>query len=1680
MIRRIILGFGIVLMLGVSTTSVAQCELYDFYGNPSNNPVWYSCSGTDFALSIQSPNNIGVWTVDWGDGNSDFGANLVPPATIDHTYAAAVAIYTVTFVETFTGCTIIGTVVMEEATSASIQIPVGGLTQACAPQTMEFINSSTNTSTTTIFTWDFGDGSPIETYDHTNLGQTISHTYQIGTVDCETVVTLTSENNCNTVQGGPSSATFNPIRIWDIDDAAITASETVLCFPENEVVFTNTTERNCLMQGNIYQRYEYWNFGDYWGLGYDSIIDWRAWPPTFPHTIAYPGIGSYTATLLDSNLCGIDMATITIQIVPPPTAGASADAATICAGEIVTFSNNSTGSPTTFVWDFDDGTPPVFSGANTIDHAFANAGTFNVSLIAAVGGLGSGCSDTAFVPITVLPAPEAVINMDNSSACDNLTVNFTESSTGTIIGWDWNFGNGNTSTSQTPLAQDYNSPGLYNVILTVESANGCLHTDTEIVEVYESPVVDFNINDVCIDSEGSFTDLSSSAPGDPIISWDWNFGDGDSSTDQNPNHTYTTPGLFTVSLEVFTANCSAISSTTVNVQDAPTSIFTSDRDEGCAALSVDFSNTSLDADNYTWLFGDGGGSGLENPTQIYNNFGDVDSVYTVQLIARNAFGCTDTSESTITVHPTAVSQFQTFYTPGCSPSPSNFLNNSVNADGYIWDFGDGTPTTTDVNPSHVFINTGLALQFYDISLVATTPFGCNDTSSATVSVFPEPNFDFEMEADTGCTPFMAQFPVVSGAIGYYWSFGDGTISTAPNPSHMYGNNTLLPISYDVELVATSAFGCVDTATANVVVNPDPIAQFSVNLTAGCSPIKVSIENQSILADSVFWSYGDGATSDTLATTHSHTFVNNTSATITYTIELIAFTENGCSKAFTRNIEVYPAVVADFNHPENGCSPMSFAFENNSQNANVYQWNLGNGIVSVAQNPIGGYSTNALVPDTFDILLVATSLFGCEDTSRSELIVYPKPSASILPDVTAGCGPLDVLFQNNSSIADSYNWLYGDGEVSDTTASLHGHTFVSTSTMPQDFDVTMIAASDFGCADSVSVEITVYPDVLAGFAQDVDEGCSPLAVSFTNQSFGAATYFWNFGDGAEAFLENPTHTFVNLSDTVQTFEVRMIAQSGFGCTDTITGSIEVHPVPQINLVLSGIEGCFPADFEFANFSEGADSYIWDYGDGNSSDNGDSLHVHTYVNGGIDIASYNVTLTGTSAYGCVSISAMQVDVIPQIIASVNPPVGGCSPYVAEFENNSIGAMTYYWDFGDGINSVESNPTHAYNNVNAEDSLYTVTFIASSLWGCGDTLVFDIPVLGQPQAAFVAAPTSQQFPESTVEIVNLSTANSTALYTWIWGDGNTTETTDPNAPENYTYDTWGEFPITLVVGSQICGDTATQTVIIEPPLPIASFEGEGKGCQPLVVEFTSTSEYAESHVWDFGDGTSSNMSNPVHTYYQQGQFNVTLTVTGPGGDQDIEIKTGVAEVHPRAEAYFTVNPPVITVPDQVFFLNLSTNASIYEWDFGDGQYSDEYSPYHFYETLGWHGVTLIANNEFNCPDTFALEQAILGNVETRIALPNAFTPNPNGPSGGFWNLNDMFNNDIFFPLYKGVEDFEMQVFNRWGELLFETTDVRQGWDGYYRGEICQQDVYVWKVNVTFLDGGDFSDSGDVTLVR
>lgn len=1331
--------FTLFLFTGVHEVE-AQCpQFYDFQGVLTNAPQWVSCDGNAYALNLIPGINVVNYDIDWGDGSPNTtGSGWSANTSITHNYPAAIATYTVTITLSSVPCVVTGQVVMEEPSNASIQIPFGGLTSTCAPGSLDFINSSTDTSPNTVFTWDFGDASPIQTFPANNAGQTMTHTYLQGTVNCQTQVILTAENVCNTLQGGQSTATFGPIRVWDIDDAAITASATLLCYPDTTVTLQNTTDRNCLVQGNIAQRYEWWNLGDYWGLGYDSILDWNAWPPALPIPLAYPGIGTYTSMLVDSSFCGLDTTFITIQIVPPPTAGLTISKDTICEGETVTFNNLSGGGANDYSWNFGDGTGWINSGGGNVSHTYNFTGDYTIQLAAFIAGGTASCTDTATIPVHVLPSPTANFNFDNNNGCDSLTVNFTNFSSANSVSWSWDFGNGNTSNLQNPPQQFYPAPGNYTVILDVSSINGCTNSLTQTIDVFQSPIPAFTPTSVCMNEIASFTDLSTSSAGDPIITWGWDFGDGNSSSQQNPTHIYTAAGPINVILDISTVNCAASDTVVVTVETAPVATFSPSVIAGCSPLTVNFNNSSsANAVSFYWDFGNGDTSTVANPTYVYVNNSGLDTTFNVMMIAQTLFGCVDTIYDSVTVYPNPIASYTDDAVLDCAPLIVDFTNTSIGGVSYLWDFGDGSPTETTVNPTHTYNN---LTQFIDnnlVTLIVTSLNGCTDTIIDSVLVFPEPQFGFSTNPDSGCSPLPVIFPSVIGAVQYVWDFGDGGTSVGPTPTHTYVNTTTNNVTYIIELIATSPFGCVDTTYGQVLIFPNPIAQFTIDSTVGCHPLAVNFTNTSTGGSIFHWDMGDGTTFDTLVSNFGHTFLNSTGIQQSYQIELVAETTKGCKDTTTQSVTVYPEVIAAFN--------------------------------------------------------------------------------------------------------------------SDTA------------------------------------------------------GCSPFNVNFVNTSTGAVNFSWDFGDGSPG---------------------------------------DIAPSPS----------------------------------------------HQYVNNGV------------------------IDVV-----------------------------------------------------------YTATLIIQSAFGCFDTIQQNITVYATPQASFIPTPLLQMFPNTTVSFNNTTPVGG---WTYAWNFGDTTFSSLQN-PAPHIYGVWGTFDITLIASSANCIDSVTQTITIDAPQPIADFTGPAQGCRPLDVQFVNNSQFSDTYLWNFGDGATSTQQSPNYTYYNAGTYTVTLTAFGPGG-QDTQTQQQIIEVYQLPNAFFTVNPSVVFIPnDPVLLFNLSTFASSYFWDFGDGSTSTVLNPEHYYSQLGVYDIMLIATTPNNCIDTFILQSAVEAKSKGGVQIPNAFTPNSNGGNGGFYNPNDT-DNDVFHPIIIGAEEYELNIFNKWGELLFISTDQNIGWDGYYRGEISKQDVYVYKIKVKYVDGRSESFVGDVTLLR
>jgi gliding motility-associated-like protein len=420
-------------------------------------------------------------------------------------------------------------------------------------------------------------------------------------------------------------------------------------------------------------------------------------------------------------------------------------------------------------------------------------------------------------------------------------------------------------------------------------------------------------------------------------------------------------------------------------------------------------------------------------------------------------------------------------------------------------------------------------------------------------------------------------------------------------------------------------------------------------------------------------------------------------------------------------------------------------------------------------------------------------------------------------------------------------------------------------------------------------------------------------------------------------------------------------------------------------------------------------------------------------------------------------------------------GCHPLHSFFTDQSTNATIWNWDFGNGFTDVVQNPNEFFFNLTNNDTVYHVELISSNVFGCRDTAYQDILVFAIPNANFTATPVNQTFPNTTVSINNASTLGSWN-YDWNFGDASTDIGYNP---ADHSYSTWGNYTIELIVSSAFCSDTSTQDITIIAPLPIPEVYGSGYGCRPVTIQFTDSSQYVDSYYWDFGDGGFSTLPNPYYTYHQAGVYDITLTVTGPGGVTQLILIDSV-EVYEYANAFFQHAPTNVYVPTEpVQFYNLSSFANNYLWDFGDGNTSTAENPEHFYSTAGTYDVTLIANNDNNCPDTIKVTNAVFAETGGTIDFPNAFTPNTSGSNGGYYDPNAV-DNDIFFPVFKGVEEYHLMIFNRWGEMIFESFDEAKGWDGYYRDVLCQQDVYIWKAKVKFTNGNEESFVGEIHLIR
>ena len=1263
----------------------------------------------------------------------------------------------------------------------------------------------------------------------------------------------------------------------------------------------------------------------------------------------------------------------------------------------------------------------------------------------------------------VLPVANFTRNV--TSGVVPLTVLFNDTSTN-ATDWHWDFGD-NTISNERNTTHTFSTVGNYTVNLTVSNLYGTNSTTKNITVFAEvPPVANFttNVTSGPVPLTALFNDTSINA-----TAWYWNFGDNTTSNERNVTHTFSTVGTFKVNLTA--SNLIGTNSTTKNITVLPgippVANFTTNVTTGPAPLIVLFNDTSTNASTWHWDFGDNTISNERNVTHTFSTVG----TYTVNLTASNLNGANSTTKNitvsppipvgnstyayisnsgnkTVTVVDTltdkAVKNITVGNTPyGVAVSASGtriyVANNNertvsvidgstntvistisvgygpyslaVSPDGtrvYACNGGDNTVSVINTNTNTV-IST-VTVDAYPISAVVSNsgqkiyvtcysgnkvsvidaltnnktksislgvePWGITTNPAGTkvyVSCYSGSVYVIDTATDTASSPIT----VGSGPYGIACSpdgskvlvanSGSNTVSfinTAtnavtttgaifnrplgvsytPDGTKAYvvnnGNNTLAEINpsngavVNITKVDTSPISLGQFILGQFIpptVYDIPTANFTTNVTSGVAPLTVLFNDTSTNATAWYWNFGDNTTSNERNTTHTFSTVGN------YTVNLTASNLNGTNST-TKNITVLPGVPLVANFTTNvtiGPAPLTVMFNDTSINATAWYWNFGDNTTSNERNTTHTFSTVG----NYTVNLTASNLNGTNSTTKNITVLPGVPLvANFTTNVTIGPAPLTVMFNDTSINATAWYWNFGDNTTSNERNTTHTFSTVGNYTVN-------LTASNLNGTNSTTKNITVLPGVplVANFTTNVTTGPAPLTVMFNDTSINATAWYWNFGDNTTSIERNTTHTFA----TVGNYTVNLTA-SNLNGTNSTTKNITVLPgiPPVANFSTNVTTGVAPLTVLFNDTSINATAWYWNFGDNTTSIERNTTHTFATV------GNYTVNLTASNLNGANS-TTKNITVLPGI-----PPVAnfitnvttGPAPLTVLFNDTSINATAWYWNFGDNTTSIERNTTHTFATVGN----YTVNLTASNLNGANSTTK-NITVLPgiPPVANFITNVTTGPAPLTV--LFNDTSINATA---WYWNFGDNTTSIERNT--THTFATVGNYTVNLTASNLNGTNSTTKNITVLPGIPpVANFiTNVTTGVAPLTVLFNDTSINATAWYWDFGDNTTSIERNTTHTFATVGNYTVNLTASNLNGTnsttKNITVLPGIPPV-----ANFITNVTTGVAPLTVLFNDTSINATAWYWNFGDNTTSIERNTTHTFATVGNYTVNLTASN-------------------------------------------------------------------------------------------------------------------------
>lgn len=1389
--------------------------------------------------------------------------------------------------------------------------------------------------------------------------------------------------------------------------------------------------------------------------------------------------GTYTVTLVVRNSSGINSITKTNYIVsnPSPTASFNATKTISCLPGTIQFKDLSTpnaGTLNKWEWDFGDGQK---SSLQNPQHAYSAPGFYDVYLKVTST---TGCSDATSAAryIRMVNGVKADFNPTGPTTClppFAVTYNNLTSGPGTLT-YTWDLGNSTTSTQTSPVGT-YAAAGTYTVKLSAVSDFGCSDAIQKSVPINGSTTSFQTVggkDSICLGSSISFKSTAVPAPSKIV----WNFGDGTSFTGLTPPaKTYAAAGIYTVTMNATYSSCNSTATKQITVSDKPSvDFFSANNNSFCKPpAAVIFQNISPDVATANWDFGDGttaNSTGTASVTHTYNKTGN----FAVTLTITSKEGCSNTITKNNYVNILTPNAHINGVPAGvCINQPFSLSNDGGNVDGiktYSWDFGDGTPADNTAAPTHSYTANGN----YTVKLTIVTNGGCTavDTKGPII-VGPPPTIDFSSASPNGCRSAAVSFTNLSTPLAptkFIWDFGDGSSSTATNPSHKF-----LDTGFQTIKLTASLNGCADSLTkTNFIHILPPVANFGYAVLDCTDKTNVTFSDSSLTSPAYppityKWNFGDPGNNSSSNIPPTAVTFNYPSLGV-FNAQLIV-TNGVCSDTITKPIQLINEKANFLMDKAAYCrnEKIVFSSTNNTQLIRTFNWIIDNvpfvtdQAITTATYPVTGNHT---------VQLIITNINGCSDTSAVKNFSVTGPTALFTTSNKGGCANSLITFNDASSSSGTLTkWVFdfGDGSSQTFTAPPFTHKYNNTGNYI--VKLTAYDNTSASCSDTYTDSTgTIITKPSAFFGADKTLFCPGVPLQFTDSSSGGGlTYAWDFGDGGTDNIQNPLHKYAG-KDSVYT--VKLAIKDSVGCSDTLTrlNYISVRTPKALYAVKDTATLCPPLETKFTFLGKDVDSFYWDFGDGGSPSTLPTPN-HFYNNYGKFTAKLYVTGYG----GCVDSAGINITLTDPIAAtSVNfapNPATACNNLTVNFTVTPPYSTKFQLFFGDGNadSSQQTTVSHYYslpNNYSPYVRLEDSVGCKIVKGGLGSVNILGaVPLFGADKKKFCDS--------GLVYLTDYSQDGNDNIVTrtWNFGDGSPSVVLPKDAQHYYSKP--GLFVPTLSVTTVSgCSQSFTDTVrVLATPKPVIN--SAAGVCNDSSLNFSGSllvpPDTATTWKWDFGGGQTSSLQNVAVHFPDTGVHHITLQAInslGCKGDTSKDIRVyPLPTINVNGDTTAVSGGTGITIP-----LIYSPNTVSYSWTpEADLSCTDCPNPFATPKFTTTYNVKVI--DDKGCTSTRNLTLVVTCNNKN-FFIPNTFSPNNDGA------------NDRFYPRGTGLNLIQaLRIFNRWGELVFEkrnfpANDASSGWDGTFKGKAAAIDTYIYMIDIICENANVITYKGNITLIR